>query len=104
LDDTDKRRLLLKFLDERVFRPIVDSPARQGPDAEFFREAQSRVHRTWARYPERYQTASAVKHAFLSDLRSPIGRQLAALLEWLGLPRFEDVRDDFLRLCDELDV
>jgi hypothetical protein len=104
VDDTEKRRQLLKFLDERVFNPILDSPPRKGPDRRFFRETQNRVRRTWSRYPEKYQTASAIKQAFLSDLQSPVGQQLAALLQWLGLPRFEDVREDFLKLCRELGV
>lgn len=104
MDESEKRRRLLSFLDEKVFHLILDAPPRHGPDAEFFREAQNRVRNTWVRYPEKYPNALAVKEAFLSDLRSPIGQELATLLQWLGLPRFEDVKNDFLRLCAELDV
>lgn len=104
MNDPDKRRLLLKFLTERVFHPILDAPPRRGLDAAFFREAQNRVRNTWARYPEKYPTARAVKAAFVSDLQSPVGKQLAEMLQWLNLPRFEDIRDEFLRLCEELGI
>lgn len=104
MNDSEKRLRLLRFLDERVFRPILDSPPSLGPDAVFFREAQNRVRNTWIRYPEKYQTATAVRAAFISDLHSPTGQQLAALLKWLKLPRFEDIQDDFLKLCRELEV
>jgi len=104
VNDSEKRRRLLKFLDERVFRPILDSPPRDTPDAAFFREAQNKVRRTWIRYPEKYPTASAIKHAFLSDLQSPVGQHLAEMLQWFNFSRFEDIRDEFLHLCDELEV
>jgi hypothetical protein len=104
MDDSEKKRQLLNFLDEKVFRPVLDAPSRKGPDAVFFREAQSKVRRTWYRYPERYLTAIDLKRAFISDLQSPIGQQLAVMLHWLGLPRFEDVREDFLELCRKLGV
>src|SRR5215813_4295741 len=68
VNDSEKRLRLLRFLDERVFRPILDSPPSLGPDAVFFREAQNRVRNTWIRYPEKYQTATAVRAAFISDL------------------------------------
>jgi hypothetical protein len=74
VNDSEKRRRLLKFLDERVFRPILDFPPRDTPDATFFRETQNKVRRTWIRYPEKYATASAIKNAFLSDLQSPVGQ------------------------------
>ena len=104
MNDPDKRRLLLKFLDERVFQPILDAPPRKGLDAAFFKETQNRVRKTWIRYPQKYPTALAVKAAFLSDLQSPVGKQLAERLQWLNLPRFVDIRDEFLRLCEELGI
>jgi hypothetical protein len=101
--DSDKRRLLLDFLNERVFKPVLDSTPAAGVDGAFLRDAQKAVRRTWMRYPN-YPTADSIKQAFFSDIKSPVGQRLAALLEWLQLPRFEDIEKEFSELCKRLGV
>ena len=87
-----------------MFDPILNKPNRSTPDATFFREAQKAVQRTWIRYKERYTTAESVKDAFLADLKSETGAKLANMLQWLDLPRFEDIEREFLKLCRELEL
>lgn len=98
--DLEMKRRLLEFLQSRVFGPILRARA-TGPDAAFIRDAQRAVERTAARYPS-YRTAGEVKAAFVSDLRSEVGKKLAALLSMLGLPRFEDIEAEFMNLCREM--
>ncbi len=104
MNESEKRRCLLNFLDEQVFHPILNSLTPSGHEGEFFKEVQKTVDKTWIRYQGRYATAAAIKEAFHSDLRSPVGQELAAKLLWLKLPRFEDIEEDFLKLCQRLDV
>lgn len=94
----------MNFLDQRVFHPIIDCQPSPERERVFFREAQISVNNTWVRYGERYSTAAAIKQAFLSDLRSDLGQILAEKLRWLNLPRFETVREEFIKLCEELEV
>jgi len=49
-----------------------------------------------------YTTASDVKANFVQDLHSKPGQALASDMWILKLPRFEDVRSDFLALCTTL--
>ena len=100
--EAEKKRRLLDFLQQRVFGSISRAKA-TGPDATFIRDAQRAVERTAARYPN-YGSAAEVKGAFISDLRSEVGQKLAALLQMLNLPRFEDIETEFMSLCRELSV
>ena len=60
---------------------------------------QSSVGKTRLKYYEQYPSAEQVKVNFFSDLASAAGRSLAADLFLLGLPRFEDVNEEFRELC-----
>jgi hypothetical protein len=71
---------------------------------KLLKRVQRRVHDTRIRYVGEYSTASQVKSNFIQDLNSKPGQELAADMYLLQLPRFEDVRQDFLELCKQLGV
>ena len=87
-----------RHLDDAIFQPARTASA-NGRDRQTLREAKEAVERTRARY-QQMQSVEQIRAAFVSDLNSASGRVLAAKLEWLGLPRFEDIRDEFLALCE----
>jgi len=62
------------------------------------------VQESRVRYVADYLTASDVKSNFIADLHSKPGQVLAADMWMLKLRRFEDVRDAFLALCQQLGV
>jgi hypothetical protein len=45
-----------------------------------------------------------VKQNYLSDLNSQTARKKNAELKELGLPRLPELKDEFLHLCEELEV
>lgn len=102
-----KRRVLLKFLDERVFMPAIyaDPQSYTEPgDRALLKSVKKRVLRTRLRYLERYEAAEDVKSNFLQDLDSAFGHDLATDMLFLKMQRFEDVQNDFLKLCASLGV
>ena len=104
MEEWEKRAQLLKLLDERIFQPVLDAPLHSCVDAQTLREVQSSVNRTRSRYLQTYATAAAVKEAFLSDLRSDLGKTLAAKMRWLKFTCFEDITDEFLKTCRDIQV
>ena len=92
-------RELFRFLDEHIFLPILNATP-DGRDRQTLRLAQAAVERTRMEY-QQIDSVDAMRAAFISDLRSESGRLLAERLRWLGLPRFEDIEAEFLRLADE---
>ena|SRR5438132_1284423 len=99
------REQLLRFLDDRVFQPALSAQPREyssADDRTLLKSVQKRVHESKVRYLADYTTASDVKANFVQDLHSKPGQALASDMWILKLPRFEDVRSDFLALCATL--
>jgi|SRR5579884_380514 len=95
----DARQALLTFLDEKVFVPALNAVPAQPSERKLLLRVQDRVRSTRLKYWEEYGSAEAVKANFLSDLHSPFGQDLAGDMFMLRMTRFEDVKDEFLKLC-----
>jgi len=103
----EKKRQLTAFLDVKAFDPVLNS----SPD-DFSSEEQKRkfhdVRKSTLsekrRFHDRYTSAKDIKENYLSDLESRTSRRMNEELEALGLPRLPQFKDEFLRLCDTLDV
>jgi hypothetical protein len=103
----DGREQVLRFLDARVFQPALTAqPLSYGgaEDRKLLKSVQHRVQESRTRYFADYATATDVKVNFAQDLNSKAGQALATDMWLLKLPRFEDVRTDFLKLCQSLGV
>lgn len=101
------REKLIKFLDQRAFDPILKTSEQQyetEKQKSKLREVKARTKRDKRRYHEEHRTAEAVRNAFMVDIDSTETQQAARDLEHLDLPRLPDLREDFLKLCDDLDV
>jgi len=101
-DDKDIRRRLLAFLDRELFNPILNTPRhhfRTKEDLQRFDGARRKAEEERRRY-HLCPTAQDIKESFLNDLQSRTSERLSENLRYLGLPTYEDVRDDFLKLCE----
>jgi hypothetical protein len=99
------REQLLRFIDDRIFRPALDvQPLAFGTpeDRKLLRSVQKRVHESRQRYLADYESAVDIKVNFVQDLTSKAGQALATDMWLLKLTRFEDVSTEFLRLCKQL--
>ncbi len=89
---------LVQFLNHRVFDKIL--AAKPNDYKESQREDLSYVQRATrdekSRY-EHYGSAEEVVNMFNDDLRSENAKPVNSRLRELGLPRLEDVKDEFLR-------
>ncbi len=95
---------LLDFLDARIFKQTASAdPLRYADvgDRRLLKSVQKRVHETRVRYLGTYATAAEVKVNFVQDLNSKSGQALANDMYLLKLTRFEDVREEFLALCNK---
>lgn len=102
-----KKDKLVKFLDEKAFEPILKTSAREY-DKEREKKMLQHVKRSTRsekdRYENRYRTASEVRSRYLDDLNSKPAQRVNRELKELDLPRLPDIKDQFLRLCDQLGV
>src|ERR1043165_5539355 len=81
MNDFEKRQVLLRFLEQAVFDPILNKPTRSTANATFFLRPKKQFIGPGFRYKERYTTAESVKDAFLADLKSETGAKLATMLQ-----------------------
>lgn len=103
---SDARDRLIDFLDERAFDPVLEArpSGLDEPERRMLDDVKSRVRGEKARYHDLFGTASEVRTHFLRDAREQsegvVGRELSRL----RLPRLAELKDEFLRLCDDLGV
>ncbi|MDA8326087.1 MAG: hypothetical protein M0033_07700 [Nitrospiraceae bacterium] len=104
-----RREELLKFLDEKLFDAIL----RASPDDYKSEDLKKKLHdvkkhieREKHRFHDQnqYPTAEDVKKNVLADLHSKTGRKIDHELDGLKLPCLPKIKDEFLKLCEELSV
>ena len=90
------KKELVRFLNERVFEPILKaSPDRfHGKQKEDLKYVQDRTRSEKQRY-EHYSSADEVIRMYKDDLHSEKAKPVNERLKELGLPRLEDVKDEF---------
>ncbi|MGE0081398.1 MAG: hypothetical protein AB7U81_08880 [Thiohalomonadaceae bacterium] len=104
--DEEKRARLVEFLDKMVFDPVlrVDDSKYDENARQKLAEVKRSTANEKRRFHDDYRSAIAVKQNYLSDLDSPAAARKNKALEELGLPRMYQVRDDFLKLCEQMRV
>ncbi len=104
-----KREELLKFLDEKLFDPVLHATA-SGYKSEDLKkklhEVKKYVEKEKHRFHDqsRYPAVSDIKKDVVFALGSKTGRKMDHDLGELDLPSMSDIKDGFLKLCDELGV
>ena len=110
MDNSDRGRLmgmankseLLRFLDERVFDPILKaSPDRyREADQKKLQDVQDRTRSEKDRF-HHYGSARDIIDNYKSDLHSSTAKRVNSELEKLKLPTLPSVEDDFLKLAGD---
>lgn len=95
------KRELLRFLDSRVFNPILKAKPKDYKESD--RRALADVQGSTKSEKERYRgyrNAEDVRNNFMSDLHSETAKRINRELKRLKLPRLPDVKDEFLAIAD----
>lgn len=105
-DHNDARRRLLDFINKKAFDPILNASAGsyQGKDREQLQDVQRKTKNEKEQFEKDYTSAEKVKKGFLSDVRSEAAKRVNSELEHLGLPTLPSLKDEFMQLCDKLQV
>ncbi len=104
-----KREELVKFLDEKLFEPVLHASADDYKSEDLkkkLHEVQKHIEKEKHRFHDqaRYPAVAEIKKDILLDLQSRTGRKLGHDLAELELPSFPKIKDGFLKLCDELKI
>ncbi len=103
MDAVEVRQLLLQFLDEHAFNPVLTAPVDRADRREPFEDAQLRSERLRRRYHERCRTPEDIRRQFILDVYDTSSK-LDRELDRLGLPTLPALQVAFLALCDALGV
>ncbi len=90
---------LLKFLDRRVFNPILHANS-GGHNNSKLEDVQRRTESEKERF-HHYRSASEIITNYKRDLHSSAAKKVNRELEQLNLPTLPSVEDDFLKLAGE---
>lgn len=104
--DDRKREELLKFLNQKVFDPILRALPEDYKSEDLKKKLNDVKKRTESEKHifHELQTAEQVKKNYLDDLDFRTARKTDYELNELKLPSLTKVKDEFLRLCEKLKV
>ena len=103
----DKKTRLVKFLDRRAFDPVLNRSRQQCKDAlerKKLEHVQEILVAEKNRYHTQYESATEVRRAFFDDINSGVTNRIDDDLRELQLPSFLSLKDEFITLCENLDV
>jgi hypothetical protein len=104
--DDRKREELLKFLNQKVFDPILRALPEDYKSEDLKKKLNDVKKRNESEKHifHELQTAEQVKKNYLADLDFRTARKTDYELDELKLPSLTKVKDEFLRLCEKLKV
>jgi len=104
--DDRKREELLKFLNRKVFDPILRALPEDYKSEDLKKKLNDVKKRTESEKHifHELQTAGQVKKNYLADLDFRTARKTDYELDELKLPSLTKVKDEFLRLCEKFKV
>ena len=101
-----KKKKLIDFLNKKAFDPVLEKE-KDDFSSDKKRQKLEDVQRSTKSEKERfknYKDAQEVRENFLSDLNSEPAKKVHRKLKDLDLPVLPDLKEEFLQLCDDLDV
>lgn len=103
--ESEAKQKLVRFLEERAFRPVLKADASRYPEGKRakLRDVQRRTETEIERF-RHYGSAEEVVTNFRRDLNSEAAKKVHRELDDLGLPTLNQVRGDFEQLAEELGV
>jgi hypothetical protein len=92
---------LLRFLDSRVFNPILRAKENdyREPDQKALADVQGSTKSEKERF-HGYRSAQELRDNYMADLHSETAKRINKELKRLNLPRLPDVKEEFLALAD----
>ncbi len=107
LEQRDKSRILTDFLDQKVFDPVWEALPEQY-SSEIDRKRLAEVQKNILLEKEKFHNCNLspeqIKESYVREMYFETNSRLGKELEDLELPRFVELRDSFLQLCEELDL
>ena len=102
----DKKSKLLEFLNKKAFDPVLNASESRYKSYEEKRKLKDVKESTESEKKrfEEYDSARKVKDEYMNDLNSPAAKKINKELTQLDLPKLPDIREEFLELCDKLEV
>jgi hypothetical protein len=104
--DKEKKDILINFINRNAFNPVLRSSGEDFKTAKKKKKLQE-VQRTMANEKERFdrfKSARAVKKNYLRVLNSEATKQKKKEFSDLNLPGLPDLKEEFLKLCNKLNV
>jgi histidyl-tRNA synthetase len=104
--DKEKKEKLLEFLDKKAFDPVLkasDNKYKTEAQKNKLKDVQESTQSEKERFA-RYKSAKEVKDNYLSDLNSSAAQKIDKELKELNLPRLPEFKDEFLKMCEKLEV
>lgn len=103
----DKRKKLLDFIDKKAFDPVLkakDKKSYSEKEKEKLEDIKRKTKNEKEQFHKDFKTAEEVKDNYLGNLRSSAAKKVYKELEHMGLPTMADYKEDFLKLCEKLEV
>jgi hypothetical protein len=99
---TRKKEALLDFLDKKVFEPVLEAIPElysSERDRRRLQAVKEDVKEEWTRFHCNFLTAEEIKNQYFRELYFEGQEKLGKELEDLELPRFRELRSEFVELC-----
>jgi hypothetical protein len=104
--DKEKKEKLIGFLNKKAFDPVLkasESRYENENQKKKLKDVKESTESEKKRFGE-YKSASEVKDQYLNDLNSSAAKKINRELSDLDLPQLPDLKEEFLELCEKLDV
>ena len=105
--DNDARERLLDLLDKKAFDPVLNTSPddyQSDKDKKRLKDVQETTRSTQHSYHAKYKSAGKVVEMYRDDLSSSAAQKVHDELRGLGLPTLNDIKGEFEKLADQLDV
>jgi|SRR5690554_5522009 len=106
-NDKKKRELLLEFVDQKIFDPVLNARPEQYSserDRRILMHVKESVLIGKKRFHIRSKSAIQVRENYIRELYYETNGKIGKELEDLELPRFIQLRSQFEMLCEKLNI
>ena len=106
ISEKEKRRKLIDFIDDKVFNPVLNAKGDEysKETQKMLEEVQEKTRNEMKKFHNNYHSAKEVKEEYLSNTYSQAAKKVNKILKELKLPTLPEYKDEFNKLCNELDI
>lgn len=106
-NDKEKRELLLDFVDQKIFNPVLNARPEQYSserDRRILKHVKESVSIGKKRFHIRSKNAIQVRENYIREMYYETNGEIGKKLEDLELPRFIQLRSQFENFCEKLNI